>query len=163
FLVARADLLGMRAGPAALLAVLALALVPLAAAAEPAPHVLVVPDLTGQAYVFAKGELEDAGFAWVVDGPVKGFAANTVAARPPAARGARTRARRGPGPACSALTRPRSEARTTPRRIRVRRSTPPTSPTTASRRPRRLRDRLRRGRPSAGSRRPARPRSSSPA
>ena len=28
--------------------------------------VIVVPDVSGQAYVFAKGMLEDAGFAWHV-------------------------------------------------------------------------------------------------
>lgn len=38
---------------------------------------LVVPNVQGQAYVFAKGVLEDAGFAWHVIGG-NGFAANTV-------------------------------------------------------------------------------------
>ena len=52
--------------------------------ASAAPRVIVVPDVTGQAYVFAKGMLEDAGFAWRVVGPVKGFAANLVAAETPA-------------------------------------------------------------------------------
>src|SRR5262249_22170500 len=56
--------------------------------ASPKPVVLkratvVVPDVTGQPYVFAKGALEDAGFAWhVANG--KGFAANTVASQSPA-------------------------------------------------------------------------------
>jgi hypothetical protein len=55
-----------------------------AAGDEGKPEVLVVPDVRGQAYVFAKGILQDAGFAWRVQGPVKGFAANTVAAQNPA-------------------------------------------------------------------------------
>jgi beta-lactam-binding protein with PASTA domain len=50
-------------------------LVPVAAAKPPT---LTVPDVTGQAYVFAKGILQDNGFAWHVTGPVLGFAANTV-------------------------------------------------------------------------------------
>jgi beta-lactam-binding protein with PASTA domain len=40
---------------------------------------LVVPDVEGQVYVFAKGILEEAGFGWTVNGSVRGFAANTVA------------------------------------------------------------------------------------
>ena len=48
-----------------------------------APEVLVVPDVRGQAYVFAKGMLEDGGFAWRVHGTVEGFAANTVSAQVP--------------------------------------------------------------------------------
>lgn len=47
------------------------------------PVVLVVPDVRNQAYVFAKGTLEDAGFAWKVSGPVKGYAANTVVSQSP--------------------------------------------------------------------------------
>ena len=43
---------------------------------------LVVPDVRGQAYVFAKGILEDAGFAWRVPG-ARGFAANTVVGQSP--------------------------------------------------------------------------------
>jgi beta-lactam-binding protein with PASTA domain len=46
---------------------------------------LTVPQVTGQAYVFAKGILQDGGFAWRVLGPVKGFAGNTVIAQEPAA------------------------------------------------------------------------------
>ena len=46
---------------------------------------LVVPDVRNQAFVFAKGALEDAGFAWRVAGSVHGYAANTVAAQSPAA------------------------------------------------------------------------------
>jgi hypothetical protein len=45
---------------------------------------LVVPDVTGQAFVFAKGTLEDTGFAWRVVGSVHGYAANTVASQTPA-------------------------------------------------------------------------------
>jgi hypothetical protein len=46
---------------------------------------LVVPSVTGQAYVFAKGILEDGGFAWRVTGSVRGFAANRVLTQSPAA------------------------------------------------------------------------------
>jgi PASTA domain len=46
---------------------------------------LVVPIVTGQAYVFAKGILEDAGFAWRVAGSVRGYAGNRVLAQSPAA------------------------------------------------------------------------------
>jgi hypothetical protein len=46
---------------------------------------LTVPQVTGQAYVFAKGILQDNGFAWQVLGPVRGFAGNTVVAQEPAA------------------------------------------------------------------------------
>jgi PASTA domain len=45
---------------------------------------LVVPDVRGQAYVFAKVILEDAGFAWRVHGAVGGFSANLVASQMPA-------------------------------------------------------------------------------
>jgi len=48
------------------------------------PHVLTVPDVRKKAYVFAKGILQDAGFAWRVDGAVKGFSANTVTVQRPA-------------------------------------------------------------------------------
>jgi PASTA domain len=54
-----------------------------ATAAPVAP--IMVPDVQGQAFVFAKGTLEDAGFAWKVSGSVRGFAANTVTAQSPAA------------------------------------------------------------------------------
>lgn len=46
---------------------------------------ITVPDITGQAFVFAKGTLEDAGLAWKVVGSVHGFAANKVANQSPAA------------------------------------------------------------------------------
>jgi PASTA domain len=48
------------------------------------PDVLRVPDVRGQPYVFAKGILQDAGFAWRVDGSVKGYSANTVVLQNPA-------------------------------------------------------------------------------
>ena len=51
-------------------------------AAKPEP--LVVPDVRKQAYVFAKGSLEQSGFAWRVEGVVPGFAANVVVAQSPA-------------------------------------------------------------------------------
>jgi hypothetical protein len=57
-------------------------------ATAPAPvpvPTLVVPDVTGQAFVFAKGTLEDTGFAWRVVGNVHGYAANKVAGQTPAA------------------------------------------------------------------------------
>lgn len=53
-------------------------------AAPPAPETLLVPDVRGKAYVFAKGMLEDGGFAWRVDGSVHGYAANLVASQAPA-------------------------------------------------------------------------------
>ena len=56
------------------------------AAAVPAQlQTLVVPDVRGQAYVFAKSALEQAGLAWRVEGSVRGFAANVVAQQSPAA------------------------------------------------------------------------------
>lgn len=52
-------------------------------AAPPPP--LVVPNVRQEAFVFAKGTLEDDGFSWRVAGSVQGFAANTVVAQAPAA------------------------------------------------------------------------------
>jgi hypothetical protein len=49
------------------------------------PQTIVVPDVRNQAFVFAKGALEDVGLAWRVTGPVHGFAANTVVSQTPAA------------------------------------------------------------------------------
>jgi PASTA domain len=46
---------------------------------------VTVPDIDGQAFVFAKGTLEDAGLAWKVVGGVHGYAANKVAKQSPAA------------------------------------------------------------------------------
>jgi hypothetical protein len=58
---------------------------PAPVAVEPEkPEVLVVPDVRRQAYVFAKGILQDAGFAWRVRGDIDGFAANTVTVQTPA-------------------------------------------------------------------------------
>jgi hypothetical protein len=50
-----------------------------------AKPILLVPDVRGQAYVFAKSTLEDGGFAWRVTGSVQGYSANTVASQSPAA------------------------------------------------------------------------------
>ena len=46
---------------------------------------VTVPEVTDQAYVFAKGILQDGGFAWRVIGPVRGYAVNTVVEQQPAA------------------------------------------------------------------------------
>lgn len=51
--------------------------------ATPRPT-LRVPDIRGQAFVFAKGMLEDAGFGWRVTGSVQGYATNVVATQEPA-------------------------------------------------------------------------------
>jgi hypothetical protein len=53
-------------------------------AASTAPEILLVPDVRGQAYVFAKTTLEEGGFAWRVGGSVKGYSANTVSGQSPA-------------------------------------------------------------------------------
>jgi PASTA domain len=58
---------------------------PVAAPAKAAPKMLVVPDVQNQVYVFAKGTLEQAGFAWKVVGDVAGYSANRVAVQSPAA------------------------------------------------------------------------------
>jgi beta-lactam-binding protein with PASTA domain len=52
--------------------------------ATPVPPV-VVPDVRNQAFVFAKGTLEEAGFAWQVSGSVRGYPANIVVSQSPAA------------------------------------------------------------------------------
>ena len=52
-------------------------------AATPRPT-LVVPDIRGQAFVFAKGILEDGGFGWRVTGSVHGYATNVVSTQQPA-------------------------------------------------------------------------------
>ena len=39
-----------------------------------------IPDVRGKPYVFAKGILQDAGFAWRVEGDVQGYAPNSVVA-----------------------------------------------------------------------------------
>jgi hypothetical protein len=52
-------------------------------ATAPAPPV-IVPDVRNQAFVFAKGALEEAGFAWQVVGSVHGYSSNTVVSQSPA-------------------------------------------------------------------------------
>jgi PASTA domain len=52
--------------------------------AKVARPTMIVPDVTRQPYVFAKGILVDAGFAWRVVGSVQGYAVNTVASQSPA-------------------------------------------------------------------------------
>jgi hypothetical protein len=57
-----------------------------AAPKRPAPvsaPTVVVPDVVGQAFVFAKGALEDGGFAWKVTGAVHGYAADRVVSQTP--------------------------------------------------------------------------------
>jgi len=62
-----------------------MAAVPQGAPAPVPVATVVVPDVTGQAFVFAKGTLEDTGLAWKVIGSVHGYAANKVAKQTPAA------------------------------------------------------------------------------
>ena len=62
-----------------------MATVPQGAPAPVTTPTVTVPDIRGQAFVFAKGTLEDAGLAWKVVGTVHGFAANKVAEQSPAA------------------------------------------------------------------------------
>ena len=45
---------------------------------------LVVPDIRREAFVFAKGQLQDAGFAWKVLGGAPGYPANIVVTQSPA-------------------------------------------------------------------------------
>lgn len=45
---------------------------------------VVVPDVRNEAFVFAKGQLQDAGFAWKVVGLTRGYAANVVVSQKPA-------------------------------------------------------------------------------
>ncbi len=58
---------------------------------KPAKHpvgpqqVMVVPNVTGQMFVFASGTLEDGGFGWSVRGSVHGFPANVVVSQSPSA------------------------------------------------------------------------------
>lgn len=51
--------------------------------AESSSPSLVVPDVVGQPYVFAKQLLDDAGFAWEVEGQIEGYAANLVESQVP--------------------------------------------------------------------------------
>ena len=46
-------------------------------------RVLVVPDVRHQAFVFASGMLEDAGFGWRVAGSVHGYPVNLVVSQSP--------------------------------------------------------------------------------
>ena len=62
-----------------------MAAVPNGAPAPVSAATVVVPDVAGQAFVFAKGTLEDTGFAWKVNGSVHGYAANKVLKQTPAA------------------------------------------------------------------------------
>jgi beta-lactam-binding protein with PASTA domain len=48
------------------------------------PLTLVVPDVRREAFVFAKGQLQDAGFAWRVTGGAPGYPANVVVSQSPA-------------------------------------------------------------------------------
>jgi hypothetical protein len=52
-------------------------------AAAAAPTTIVVPDVRNEAFVFAKGSLEDAGLAWRVAGSVRGYSANLVLSQTP--------------------------------------------------------------------------------
>src|SRR5690242_385207 len=58
---------------------------PAAAPAAPPLATLVVPSVVGEAFVFAKGDLGDAGLGWRVVGRVHGYAANTVVGQSPPA------------------------------------------------------------------------------
>jgi beta-lactam-binding protein with PASTA domain len=62
-----------------------LAVVPTAASKLPpaTPLTLVVPDLQNEAFVFAKGQLQDGGFAWKVIGGAPGYSANIVVKQSP--------------------------------------------------------------------------------
>lgn len=62
-----------------------------ATATKPKTHstkqqqVMVVPNVTGQLFVFASGSLEDAGFGWKVRGSVGGYQSNLVVSQSPKA------------------------------------------------------------------------------
>lgn len=62
-----------------------MATVPQGAPAPVPVATVTVPDITGQAFVFAKGTLEDGGFAWKVVGNVHGYSVNKVGKQDPAA------------------------------------------------------------------------------
>jgi hypothetical protein len=59
------------------------ALRPVAAMPAPVEQPLVIPDVRGQAHVFAKGVLEESGFGWKVRGRVRGYSANVVVRQVP--------------------------------------------------------------------------------
>lgn len=46
-------------------------------------QVMVVPDVSGQLFVFASGALEDSGFGWKVRGAVGGYPSNLVVSQSP--------------------------------------------------------------------------------
>jgi hypothetical protein len=94
-----------------------------AARAPVVPRTLVVPDVTRQAYVFAKGTLEDAGFAWQVSGGVLGYAANTVASQSPVA-GTRVRDTGAPTVRLTLARNARYPQRGTPENLSPYRGTP---------------------------------------
>lgn len=48
-----------------------------------AQHVMVVPDVRNQMFVFASGMLEDSGFGWKVRGAVHGYPSNVVYSQSP--------------------------------------------------------------------------------
>ncbi|HEX4082853.1 MAG TPA: PASTA domain-containing protein [Acidimicrobiales bacterium] len=56
-----------------------------AGSAAPAtvPVTLVVPDVRNEAFVFAKEQLQDGGFAWKVAGGTQGYPANVVVEQTP--------------------------------------------------------------------------------
>ncbi len=45
---------------------------------------VVVPDVRRESFVFAKGQLQDGGFAWRVTGRAQGYPANIVVSQSPA-------------------------------------------------------------------------------
>ncbi len=51
--------------------------------AAPSRHVLIVPDVRRQVFVFAKGMLEDGGLGWRVQGGVHGYPPNIVVSQSP--------------------------------------------------------------------------------
>ncbi len=61
------------------------AVTPAAKAAAAPPAVLVVPNVSGQVYVFAKGILEDGGFGWQVGAGAPGYPGNVVVSQSPSA------------------------------------------------------------------------------
>ena len=62
-----------------------LAVTPTSASQLPStPLTLVVPDIRREAFVFAKGQLQDGGFAWKVVGGAPGYPANVVVSQSPA-------------------------------------------------------------------------------
>lgn len=62
-----------------------LAVTPTSASQLPStPLTLVVPNVRREAFVFAKGQLQDGGFAWKVVGGAPGYPANIVVSQSPA-------------------------------------------------------------------------------